>query len=314
MKALFHFAAGPGLKALLEESGSDGLRFTCVDEADDARYFQEIADSEILCHVLKPVTASMLERAPKLKLIQKIGVGVNTIDLEAARAHDVAVCNMPGTNSQAVAEMTLALILATLRRMTILDRQIRQPDGWVVGPQLQGHFGEVSGRRIGLCGFGAVPRLLAPVLAALGAEVIYTTRQPAADVPYRHVDKATLIAQSDILSLHMPLTEETRNYLDAEALAAMKPGAILINTARGELVDQSALARLLERGAISAAGLDVFAQEPIDAEAPILQLDNVVATPHVAWLTRETLLRSLAVVRENHRRLAVAEPLLHRVI
>jgi phosphoglycerate dehydrogenase-like enzyme len=165
----------------------------------------------------------------------------------------------------------------------------------------------------GLVGFGAVPSLLAPVLRALGARVLYTARSPkhTAEAEYRELD--TLLAEADIVSLHVPLTTATSGLLNARRLAAMRPGAVLINTARGALVDEAALLDHLERGHLAGAGLDVFVDEPLPADHPLLRRPEVVLAPHVAWLTGETLSRSLEVAVENCRRLAAGEPLLHRV-
>jgi phosphoglycerate dehydrogenase-like enzyme len=157
-----------------------------------------------------------------------------------------------------------------------------------------------------------VARRLAPVLTALGAKVVAFARRPAEDgTALLPLDE--LLHRSDIVSLHLPVNDETRNLLDARRIGLMKPGAILVNTARGGLVDQSALVEALRDARIAAAGLDVFAAEPPLADDPLLALPNVVATPHVAWLTGETLRRSLEIVVENARRLAAGEPLLHRV-
>lgn len=313
MKAVFHFSCGPWLTERLAEAGGDAVRFVAVAEGDDNRLGEEIADADMLCHVLQPVTAELMDAAPRLALIQKIGVGVNTIDLDAARARDIAVCNMPGTNTAAVAEMTLALMLATLRRTSGFEARIRTAGGWPAPADWRGGLGEIGGRTVGLVGFGAVPRRLAPVLEALGATVIYTGRGAHADTPYRYLDKATLLAEADIVSLHIPETPETVDWLDAGAIAAMKSGAILINTARGTLVDEEALAAALASGRLAGAGLDVFAREPAKPDHPLLSLETVTALPHVAWLTRETLERSLSVVLENCARLAAGRDLLHRV-
>lgn len=314
LKAVFHFDAGPWLSQRLAELSGELVAFVAVDERDDRKFMREMADAEVLCHVLKPITAEILRDAPGLRLIQKIGVGVNTIDLDAAKQNDIAVCNMPGTNSAAVAELTLGLMLAVLRKLTLFDRRIRTDEGWPIPPHWQGELGEIGSRRVGLVGSGAVPRKLAPILESFGAEVVYTSRRQAADFPYPFLDKSSLLASSDIVSLHIPETPQTLGYLDRQAILQMKPGAILINTARGGLVDQEALVAALGDGSLAGAGLDVFAQEPVDPGTDLLAFENVVALPHAAWATRETLERSLHVVMENCRRLAAGEELLHRVV
>jgi phosphoglycerate dehydrogenase-like enzyme len=312
VKVVFHYAAGPALAARL--AALEGLEVAVCPESDDARFAALMQDAEVLWHVLRPATAAMIAAAPKLRLIQKIGVGVNTIDLDAARARGIAVCNLPGTNARAVAELTLLLMLGALRQVTRFDAAVRAGRGWSLDPAVQDGLGELGGKAVGLVGHGAVPRALAPVLAALGCRIRYTSRAPKPDALGEWRPLEALLAEADVISLHVPLTPETERMIDAAALARMKPGAVLVNTARGGLVDQAALAAALRDGRLAAAGLDVFAAEPVDPADPLLGLPNVVLTPHIGWLTDGTFDRSLALAAENCRRLAAAQPLLHRVV
>lgn len=314
MRVLLHYRASPGFRAALSDAFRAPMEIVFVDEADDAAFARALPETDAILHVLRKLSARDIEAGTRLKLVQKIGVGVNTIDLEAAKRRGVAVCNMPGTNSAAVAEMTLMLMLAALRRVHYFDALTRQGNGWRPETDQFDRVGEIGGRTIGLVGFGAVPQHLAPVLTALGAEVIYTARAAKPAFPYEFVPRETLFARSDIVSLHCPATAETVGLLSREAIAAMKPGAILVNTARGELVDEGALADALARGQLAAAGLDVFGREPTGKDNPLFALSNVVVAPHIAWLTPETLRRSIAVAVENCRRVASGEPLLHRVV
>ena len=314
MKVVLHYAAGPALaRRVAQLDRSHGLHVAICPVPDRARYRAEIVDAEVLWHLLDPVTAAVLDGAPALRLVQKIGVGVNTIDLDAARRRGVAVCNMPGTNTQAVAEMTLLLILAALRGVARLDPATRNGRGWQLPAEDQDRYGEVGGRTVGLVGYGAVPRRLAPVLHAMGARVLFASRSPKPDAVGERRPLDALLRESDVVSLHVPLTAETERLIDADAIDRMKPGAVLVNTARGALVDEAALAAALRRGRLGGAGLDVFETEPVPPDSPLLGFDNVVVTPHLAWLTAETLERSLAVAVENCRRLAANEALLHRV-
>ncbi|HWA63260.1 MAG TPA: 2-hydroxyacid dehydrogenase [Caulobacteraceae bacterium] len=314
MKAVLHYRASDGFRAALaRHAAQGGVEAAIVDEFDDAAFAREIADAEVLLHVLKPVTAAMIAGAPRLKLIQKLGVGVNTIDLEAAKSYGVAVANMPGVNSQAVAEMTLALMLAVLRRLSYFDPLTRAGEGWSPDLAVVDGTGEIAGHTVGFVGYGAGPSRLAPALEALGARVVYTARSEKPALPGRFVPLPQLLAEADIVSLHAPLTDETRGLIGREAIAAMKPGAILINTARGDLVDEAALAEALSTGRLGGAGLDVFAREPVEPDNPLLGLPNVVLAPHMAWLTPETLERSLVAAFDNCRRLAAGEPFANRV-
>jgi len=314
MRAIFHYACSQDLSARLASLAPPWLEIQSCPESDDARLIRLIENADVLLHVLKPATARVMDAAPGLRLIQKIGVGVNTIDLEHARRRGIAVCNMPETNSRAVAEATLMLMLVTLRRTLSLDAATRRGDGWRLDPALFDDVGEIGGRTIGLVGYGAVAVLLTPVLIALGARVLYTATSPKPTALAEWRDLPELLAQSDIVSLHLPLSSSTQGLIDREALARMKRGAILINTARGPLVDESALMEALRSGQLRGAGLDVFEQEPVRDELPLLEMDNVVLQPHVAWLTPETLDRSLAVAMENCRRLRDGADLLHRVL
>ena len=313
MKVIFHYDCGPWLGTQLKSLEADNLQVEICAEDNEERFHHLLQTCEILWHVLRPVTADHIDCAPQLKLIQKIGVGVNTIDVRAARARSIAVCNMPGTNSQAVAEMTLGLMLSVLRKLSAFDRQLRHSGRWQSIAAWQDDLGEINGRTIGLVGFGAVPIILAPILSTMGARVIYCSRSLKPHQPYRKVSKAELLAESDVVSLHIPETDETHHWLDAEAISKMKLGAVLINTARGQLVDEFALEDALQTGKLTGAGLDVFEKEPMGSDSSLLQMSNVVITPHVAWLTRDTLERSLAVAVENAQHLMAGEALMHRV-
>lgn len=312
MKAVLHHDIGPGIRALVAALDPSVVRVEIVATADNAGLRRELADADVLLHVLAPVSAGLMDAAPNLKLVQKIGVGVDAIDLEAAKARGIAACNMPGTNTQAVVELTLGLMLACLRRIVPVDAETRAGRGWALDAALLEGAGELSGRTVGLVGFGAVSRKLAGVLSALGATVIaHDPMVHEADVELVPLD--TLLARADIVSLHAPLTPDTRGLIGAARIALMKPGAIVINTARGPLIDEAALCAALCSGQLAAAGLDVFPIEPPHAGSQLLTLRNVVVTPHIAWLTEDTWRRSLGVVAENCRRLAAGEPLLHRV-
>ena len=304
---VLHARPSPGFREAVDAIFGAGV----VTHVDEAEPLDGVAgEITALLHVLTPVTPAFIASAPKLKLIQKLGVGVNTIALDAAREHGVAVCNMPGTNSQAVAEMALSLMMAVLRRTCFFDARTRAGEGWTADPSELDSVGEIGGRTVGLVGFGNSAQLLAPVLAALGAKVIYTARNRR-DAAYEYRSFNELMAESDIVSLHMPLTGETRASVDP---FAMKKGAVLVNTARGELVDQARLVEALTSGHLRGAGLDVFAEEPLPRGNPLLGLSNAVLAPHIAWLTPETLVRSLTVAQENCRRLVAGEPLLHQVV
>jgi len=314
MKAVLQFRANPGLRIRLAREAPAWLRVVVVDETDKAAFSEQMISADVLLHVLEPVTKAVMDEAPNLRLIQKIGVRVDTIDLEAARARGIAVANMPGSNAQAVAEMTLALMLATLRRIPLLDRETRNGRGWNLPLTTFDSVGEIHGRTIGLIGYGEVPRRLAPVLYALGAKMLYNAPRQKAHAIAQWCPLHDLLGASDVISLHLPLNDETAELINAKSIAGMKRGAVLINTANGGLVDEVALIDALRTGQLAAAGLDALGSEPVGADHPLALLDNVVLTPHTAWLTAETLARSVRIAIENCRRLLHGESLLYEVL
>ena len=311
---LFHYDSSPRLLQRLASLSAVGLEVTAIPIAAADALASELPRTEVLWHVLEPVTRAMIEAAPELRLIQKIGVGVNTIDLAAAEARGVAVCNMPGTNTPAVAEMTLLLMLAGLRRLPLLDRATRQGRGWSLPPESMDGYGEITGNTVGLIGMGAVARRLTPALLSLGARVVYWNRTIKADALATWLPLDELLATADIVSLHLPLAPATVRLMNADRFGRMKQGALLVNTARGGLVDEPALLAALDQGRLRGAALDCFAEEPLPAGHPFLGREDIVLAPHLAWLTPETLERSLRVAVENCRLLRAGEPLLHRVV
>lgn len=313
MRVLYHYAAGPALAQRLAALADAGIEVSTCSEQDDDRFFELLPTTEVLWHCLRPVDAAVLDAAPRLRLIQKIGVGVNSIDLAAARARGIAVCNLPGSNSRAVAEHSLGLMLAVLRRIVTFDGLLKAGRGWDRPAAIEDDLGEIAGRTVGLIGYGAVPQLLAPILEAMGAHLCYANRREKPGALGEHLPLEALLERADIVSVHLPLLPETRHLLNADKLQRMRRGAILVNTARGGLVDRAALTASLRAGHLGGAGIDVFEPEPVAADDPLLGLPNVVLSPHVAWLTQETLERSVAAAVDNCRRLASGQPLLHQV-
>jgi phosphoglycerate dehydrogenase-like enzyme len=224
-----------------------------------------------------PFDASVLARAPKLRVIARTGVGLDSIDLPAATAAGVAVTTTPNVNNDTVADHALALILATIRRVIEQDANVRA-GGWRT-------YGERGPRQlhratVGIVGYGAIGRAVGRRLHGFGANVIaHDPLLSEADVPLVSLDE--LVAASDVVTIHSPLNDDTRGLFSASVIAAMKPGAILVNTGRGPIVDEDALADALERGHLWAAGLDVFETEP-PVGTRILTAPNVTASPHHA--------------------------------
>jgi glyoxylate reductase len=256
------------------------------------RLLSRVAGAEaLICLLSDPVDEELLRAGSSLKIVANCAVGVDNVDLAAARDRGVWVTNTPGVLTEATADLTFALILSLTRRLREGERLARSGGwkGWsptlLLGQGLQG-------KRLGLVGFGRIGQAVARRAAAFGLEVVYHRRQrlPASReerLRVRGTDLADLLATSDIVSLHLPLNAETRSLLDARAFAWMKTGALLINTARGEIVDQEALAEALSSGLLGGAGLDVFAGEPAVPEALRAQGDRVVLLPHLGSATEE---------------------------
>ncbi|RTL16278.1 MAG: hydroxyacid dehydrogenase [Sphingomonadaceae bacterium] len=237
------------------------------------------------------VSRAVIEGIPTLRIIAKHGVGVDGIDRAAASARGIPVVVAGGANAQSVAEQALALLMSAARSTAWLDRRVRE--GHWDKPTYAGT--EITGKSIGLVGLGAIGRAFLHLLAPFGGTVrIYDPYLGDAQLPVGTIRCATvreLLEQSDIVSLHCPLTPDNRGFIDADALAAMRPGSILLNTARGELIDETALVEALQSGPLAGAGLDTFASEPPAADHPFWALDNLVVSPHVGANTREARIR-----------------------
>ncbi len=243
----------------------------------------------IITMVTDPVTRRVIESNPNLRVVGNYGVGVNNIDLDAARAHAVVVTNTPEALTDATADLTIALILAVSRHMIPGDRMVRRGafTGWdplmLLGASLQQ-------KRLGLVGMGRIGCGVARRALGFGMEVVYNARSRneicEQTLAVRRVELDELLATSDVVSIHAPLTETTRHMIDRNAFARMKYGAFLINTARGPIVDESALADALLDGRLAGAGLDVYENEPA-VEPRLLALENVVLLPHLGSATEE---------------------------
>jgi D-3-phosphoglycerate dehydrogenase / 2-oxoglutarate reductase len=230
-----------------------------------------------------PVSEGVLEAGP-LRVVVKYGSGLDNVDLAAADRLGTRVSSTPGTNARSVAELAVALLLALARHVAWHDRGARA-GSWKRRTGI-----ELKHRRLGLVGYGAVAREVARIARALGMEVVATDPfVEHADVELVELD--ALLATCDAVSLHVPLDETTRNLIDAAALARMLPGALLVNTARGGIVDEAALAEALAAGRLGGAALDVFAEEP-PAGSPLLELENVVVSPHAGAATTEAVERT----------------------
>lgn len=310
LRVLAHFVPGNKvLEFLAAEADWLDIRWCAAD--DDATFYRELPEAEVIWHVLRPLSDGDLRRGERLRLVHKLGAGVNTIDVDAAIELGIAVANMPGANAPSVAEGTVLLMLAALRRLPALDRATRQGRGWPLDPELGETVRDIGGCTVGLVGYGNIAKRVGEIVASMGATVVHTSTRDDGQpgwLPLRE-----LLAVSDIVSLHLPLTEKTHHLLDEDSIAVMKPGAVLVNTSRGAIINEPALVAALRDGRLAAAGLDVFEDEPVAPDNPLFELDNAVLTPHVTWYTADTMRRYLIEAVQNCRRLRDAEPLAHLV-
>jgi glyoxylate reductase len=261
---------------------------------------------------LDRVDGPFLDALPTVRHVASYGVGVNHLDLDAARARGVLVTNTPGVLTDATADMAMALLLAAARRVAEGDRVVRAggwteaDPGWMLGT-------EVTGKTLGIVGFGRIGQAVARRAAGFGLRILYSSPREVAFPGAERARLEDLLARSDFVSLHVPLTPETRDLLSRERLALMKPGAVLVNTARGPVLDDAALAEALASGRVAAAGLDVFRDEPRVPEA-FLRLPNTVLTPHLGSGTRETRAAMSRLVTDEIERVARGEPPRFRVV
>ena len=246
------------------------------------------------------ITDAVLACAPRLRVVSRTGVGIDNIDVDACSRHGVMVCYLPGINAYAVAEHTIALMLAQLKQLPLMDRSVRG-GGWAIRtkniPQ------DASGKALGILGLGRIGREVATRARAFGMTIIgYDPYVKQAEgVEWAEMDD--VIARADVLTLHLPESEATRHIINDERIAKMKPSAIIINASRGGVIDTAALVAALKDGRIAGAALDVFESEPPGAGDALMGLDNVILTPHVAALTEQC---GATMMREAVKRLLIA--------
>lgn len=284
----------------INEAGIARLRESCdTRQVDGARMNQQDLE-EALCDAdgvivrAARITADLMDRCPRLKVVAKHGAGLDNIDVAAATQRGIIVTNTGGTNAPAVAEAAVTLMLATLRRVPYVHNIVlegRFNERWSL------LFGDLWERTVGLVGFGNIGRTAARMCGGFNTRILaYDPFVPEAAMRDAGVEPApdlhAMLSQADIVSVHTPLTPETRHLIGARELAAMKRSAILVNTSRGEIVDENALADALRNGTIAGAGIDVFEQEPPAPDNPLFQCPNIVLSPHVGGATEASRRRA----------------------
>ena len=266
---------------------------TRVTDPDTLAGRAEDADIAVISNL--PFKKEVMERCPKLKMLSVAFTGVDHVDMDYCHERGILVSNCAGYSNTAVSELVLGLALSLYRRIIECDRAVR------AGKDKTGLVGlELSGKKFGIIGMGAIGTRTAQLAKAFGCEVLGFNRSPRQIEGVRMTDLDTLLSECDIVSLHVPLTDETRGLIGERELSLMKPDAVLINTARGPVVDSRALAAALKEGRLAGAAVDVYETEPpIAQDHPLLTAPNVTATPHVAFATKEALYQRAAIVFDN---------------
>lgn len=292
--------------ACLEEFGS----VTVYQHTDTpAQAIARIGSSEIVLVNKVPITREILDACPSIRLICVLATGYNVVDCQACAQRGIPVTNVPAYGTAAVAQFTMALILELCHRVGLHNHSVHQGDWcrsetfcyWLT-PQM-----ELAGKTLGIIGYGRIGQAVGALARAFGMEVLaYHPRRNLSGEPYVELD--TLLERSDILSLHCPLFPETQHLINRETIAKMKDGAMLINTARGALVEESALAQALNAGKLRGAAVDVVSQEPMTPDNPLLSCKNCIITPHIAWAPVESRQRLLDCVVENIRSYLAGHP------
>lgn len=269
-------------------------------------------DAEIVLTNKALLDADTIQTLPRLRYIGVLATGYNVVDLDAATRRGVPVTNVPAYGTDSVAQMTFALLLELTRQVGRHARSVRDGN-WSRNPDFcywETPLVETTGLSFGIIGFGSIGKAVAAIARAFGMRVLISVRTPPDPVPdgIEVVDQETLFRRSDVVSLHCPLTDATRHLVNARTLAWMKPTAYLLNTGRGPLVDEPALAEALASGRLAGAGLDVLSVEPPPPDHPLIDAPNCVVTPHIAWAARAARQRCLDIAVENVRHFLEGTP------
>ena len=270
---------------------------------DKQEIIERIGDAEAILTNKTPITADVLKACPQLTYIGVLATGYNVVDLAAAKEQEITVTNIPSYSTNAVAQATFALLLEVTNQVGHHNRSVHQGD-WQTSKDFsywQTPLMELAGKTIGLIGYGAIAQAVATIAHAFQLKVIYFNHRPKpAQADWaKQVSLTELYQEADIISLHVPQFPETEKMIDRTALAQMKSSAILINTARGGLIDEAAVAEALQTGQIAALAADVVSKEPIATDNPLLQAPNCYLTPHIAWAPVETRRRLMGIAVAN---------------
>ncbi|HNX14155.1 MAG TPA: D-2-hydroxyacid dehydrogenase [Oscillospiraceae bacterium] len=271
---------------------------------------ETIGDADIVLVNKAVLTGEIFAQCKNIKYVGLFATGYNNIDLEAARRHGITVCNAPGYSTDSVTQHVFALLLQIAGSIGQYDRSVHNGD-WVRSLAFS-YFPypitEIKDKTLGIFGYGSIGKSVAKAADAFGMKVIVCTRTKPENCPYELVSKEELFARSDYLTIHSPLTPQTKELVNKDTLALMKPTAVLINTSRGGVVNEPELADALNSGKIAAAGLDVLTVEPMKADNPLLSAKNCVITPHTAWASKEARQRLIGLVASNMKAFLDGKP------
>lgn len=283
-----------------ELSKLEGVELSANQCKDEDELVDLVQDADAVIVQFASITKKVIDAMKKCKLIVRYAIGVDNIDLAAATSKGIFVANVPDYGIDEVSNHAIALLLALAKKIIPLSNSVKEGKwDYTVSKPLY----RMSGRTLGLIGFGRIPVMVAKKMSRFGVEMLCYDPYISEEIPKKlgvvPVDLDTLLKKSDYISVHCPLNNQTRHLLSKEQFAKMKPGAILINTARGGIIDESALIEALQSGRIAAAGLDVTEREPIAADNPLLFMDNVIITPHNAWYSEEAIATLQRMVGEE---------------
>lgn len=271
---------------VLSRVGADLVRFQCRSEEEVIRY---CGDADALLNTYAPITRRVIENLQKVRVIVRYGIGVDNIDIEAATERGIFVANVIYDVTD-IADHTIGLILSLMRKIPLADRSVK---GGLWDWKVTCPIPRLKGKTVGIIGFGRIGRKVAQRLRGFEVKIIsydpYVPDDLFAEYCVEGVDFETLIRESDIITIHVPLTSETRHMIGEKEFRSMKRGAIIVNTSRGGVIDEQALYKALKEGWIAGAGLDVLEKEPPEKDNPLLKLDNVIVTPHMAWYSNDSL-------------------------
>lgn len=283
-----------------------------LDGAQPEEFQAALADAEVLLVNKTETTAELLKDAKKLRYVGECATGYNNIDVNYCRQHGITVTNVPAYSTDAVAQHAFALILEHYSKVAAYNDLV-QDGTWIASKSFSCFpydTEELSGKVLGLVGYGRIGRRVAAIGNAFGMTVLATTRHHTSggDSLVTFVPQSELLARADVVSCHCPLNAESDGLFDADAFARMRQGAFFVNTSRGPVVDEDALAFSLKSGHLGGAALDVLGQEPMEADCPLLGLPNCIITPHVAWAPRDTRQRLVDIAVENLRSFLAGQP------